>query len=80
MMMISNSSIVDGRELDTRISFDKGIGGDNGQFYYPFGIAIDQASGNVYVVDTGNNRIQVFTRNSNFIGTWGTDALLRSNP
>ena len=34
-----------------------GIG--NGQFKGPFGVAID-ASGNVYVGDIGNGRIQVF--------------------
>jgi tripartite motif-containing protein 71 len=44
----------------------------SGEFYYLFGIAIDQTSGNVYVADTGNNRIQVFTRTGNFIGAWGS--------
>lgn len=39
-------------------------GGSNGtsdwQFYYPEGIATDP-SGNVYVFDSGNDRIQVFS-------------------
>jgi tripartite motif-containing protein 71 len=34
-------------------------GTDNGQFEEPTGIALD-SSGNVYVVDRGNSRIQVF--------------------
>lgn len=34
-------------------------GNGDGQFTSPAGIAID-SSGNVYVVDTGNDRIQVF--------------------
>ena len=35
-------------------------GSGNGQFNYPNGVATD-SSGNVYVADTGNNRIQKFT-------------------
>ena len=37
----------------------------------PHGIAID-SSGNVYVADYGNNRIQKFTSNGNFITKWGS--------
>ena len=36
----------------------------------PKGIAIDQ-EGNVYVADTANNRIQVFSNNGTFISKWG---------
>jgi DNA-binding beta-propeller fold protein YncE len=35
------------------------VGSADGQFFFPDGLAID-LSGNVYVVDRGNNRIQVF--------------------
>ncbi len=45
-----------------------GIG--NGCFNIPAGIAID-ASGYVYVSDSGNHRIQKFTKNGAFISTWG---------
>lgn len=38
-----------------------GPGGlSNGEFSSPDGVAIDQATGDVYVVDTGNNRIEEF--------------------
>jgi len=37
----------------------------------PEGIAIDPSSGNVYVADTGNNRIQTFSSNGTFISKWG---------
>jgi glucose/arabinose dehydrogenase/plastocyanin len=37
----------------------------------PAGIAVDPSSGNVYVADTANNRIQVFSNNSNPISVWG---------
>ena len=38
-------------------------GSGNGQFVNPFGIAVD-SSGNVYVVDSGNDRVEVFAANS----------------
>ena len=43
----------------------------NGSFNSPTGIAIDPSSGNVYVADTANNRIQVFSSNGTFISKWG---------
>ena len=35
------------------------------------GIAVDSSSGNVYVADTVNNRIQTFSNNGTFISKWG---------
>jgi sugar lactone lactonase YvrE len=46
------------------------LGAANGQFDYPQGIAVD-ASGNVYVADAKNNRIQKFTSTGSFITKWG---------
>ncbi len=46
-------------------------GSGDGQFYGPYGIAVD-ASGNVYVTDSGNNRVQKFTSNGTFITKWGS--------
>jgi glucose/arabinose dehydrogenase len=43
----------------------------DGQMRAPAGIASDSSSGNVYVADTGNNRIQVFSSNGTFITKWG---------
>jgi sugar lactone lactonase YvrE len=49
-----------------------GIQGDgNGQFFYPQGVAVDSL-GNVYVVDSGNDRIQKFDHNGNYLLKWGT--------
>jgi tripartite motif-containing protein 71 len=42
----------------------------NGQFIRPTGIAID-SSGNVYVLDSGNNRVQKFDSGGTFIKAWG---------
>ena len=44
----------------------------NGLFNTPFGIAID-SSGNAYVSDVENNRIQKFKKDGTFIRTWGTE-------
>ena len=47
------------------------LGSGDGQFSAPRGIAVDD-SGNVYVADTGNNRIQKFDNNGNFLLKWGS--------
>jgi hypothetical protein len=44
-------------------------GTDNGQFQLPWSLTLD-SSGNVYVVDRNNARIQKFDPNGNFIGKW----------
>jgi glucose/arabinose dehydrogenase len=45
-------------------------GSGEDQMRSPAGIALDQ-EGNVYVADTGNNRIQVFYSNGTLIREWG---------
>lgn len=47
------------------------LGSGDGQFNWPVGVAVD-ASGNVYVADSGNHRIQKFTSSGAFITNWGT--------
>jgi tripartite motif-containing protein 71 len=51
-------------------------GTGNGQFLNPRGVALDP-SGNVYVVDSGNQRVEKFDASGNFILKWG---LSGSNP
>ncbi len=46
-------------------------GKGNGQFDHPYGVAVD-ASGNVYVADWGNYRIQKFSSTGAYITAWGT--------
>ena len=46
-------------------------GSGDGQFIHPFGIAVD-VSGDIYVVDTDNRRIQKFDPDGNFIFKFGT--------
>lgn len=45
-------------------------GSENGEFFRPHGIAIDENY--LYVVDRGNGRIQKFDSEGKFISSWGT--------
>lgn len=47
-----------------------GKGSKDGQLMNPHSIDIDR-NGNVYVTDTGNNRIQKFNSDDKFILKWG---------
>ena len=43
-----------------------------GQFNGPDGVAIDPSSGEVYVADTGNNRVEEFDSDGTYIGQFGS--------
>ena len=45
-------------------------GSGAGEFNSPFGVAVDGA-GDVYVVDTNNDRIQKFSNSGTFLTQWG---------
>ena len=49
-------------------------GEENGKFNKPHSIDVD-SSGNVYVADSGNNRIQKFTSDGRFITKWGDEGV-----
>src|SRR5439155_3354 len=46
-------------------------GSGNAQFRFPVGVAVD-GSGNVFVTDSDNARIQKFDNGGTFLTTWGT--------
>jgi len=50
------------------------LGTGNGQFNSPYGIAVD-GSGNVFVVDYGDNRIEKFTANGTYVAQWGVTGI-----
>ena len=49
-------------------------GGGEGQLNYPYGLCIDY-NGNVYVADSNNNRVSVFSKDLNFLKHIGTQQL-----
>ena len=48
-------------------------GGGSGQFRGTQGIAVDQATGDVYVVDRNNGRVEIFDGNGGFLGSFGSE-------
>ena len=52
-------------------------GKEKGKFIFPIGITGDNLRGNLYICDTGNNRIQIFDMNLNFIEVMKTKQLYR---
>ena len=46
-------------------------GSNNGQFSYPRGITFDSHN-HLYVVDSGNNRVQKFNTNGNYLLQFGS--------
>ena len=60
--------------LNSDLTFSSTIGkeGGQGEFDSPRGIACD-STGNVYVVERGNHRIQIFTSTGEFLRIFGSD-------
>jgi hypothetical protein len=50
---------------------EPGSGSGAGQFITPRGVAVNQTTGHVYVVDSGNHRIQQFSEMGTFVRAWG---------
>lgn len=50
-------------------------GEGNGQFSLPTGVAVNLASGDVYVGDWANGRVSVFDSSGQFLRAWGRDVV-----
>jgi hypothetical protein len=48
-----------------------GVGSLEGEFKRATGIAVNQATGHVYVLDTNNRRVQEFDLDGQFVSAWG---------
>ncbi len=48
-------------------------GEGSGQFARPAGVAVNESTGDVYVVDRANSRVERFDSSGNFISAWGYD-------
>lgn len=53
-------------------------GSGPGQFDHPSGVAVDEASGDLYVVDKGNARVEIFTPNGSGGYTFASEFKVRS--
>jgi hypothetical protein len=51
-----------------------------GTFNGPRGVALNQATGDVYVVDSGNSRVQRFDSSGTFVSAWGRDVIQSGKP
>jgi NHL repeat len=54
----------------SKVSFGK-KGSAEGQFSNPSGIAVNESTGDVYVIDAGNNRVERFGSSGAFLEAWG---------
>ncbi|HEX5762981.1 MAG TPA: hypothetical protein VFY04_07655 [Solirubrobacterales bacterium] len=61
-------------------SFGATTDGPVGEFDDPSAIAIDQATGDLYVSDRDNRRIQQFDADGNFVRMWGFDVIVAGQP
>ena len=53
------------------VGFFGGSGAAGGLFSTPGGVAVNDTTGNVYVVDSGNNRVQELSAGGAFVRAWG---------
>lgn len=51
------------------------LGSASGQFVEPQGIAVDQRSGDVFIVDSNNHRVERFSGDGAFLYAWGWGVL-----
>lgn len=59
-----------GHTFCERCSFGS-LGHGDGELSNPAGVAVDEATDDVYVLDRGNNRIEQFNEHGEFLAAWG---------
>lgn len=59
------------KEIKTELLFDIGSNSENEDFYRPEYFTVDSL-GNIYILDTGNSRIQCFSSKGKFINSFGS--------
>ena len=71
VMVVCLSVVGGGVALALPASFGSGVGEESGQFSEPVGITADQESGDVYVTDRNNQRVDKFGPAEEFLFAWG---------
>jgi hypothetical protein len=66
--------------VDCKTGSTSGTSANGGQLNQPEGIAINQATGDVYVTEQRNRRISEFDADGNFIRAWGWDVISSGKP
>src|SRR6185503_3906962 len=61
-------------EITYQSSFGS-AGSGAGQLSDPASVSINNSTGDVYVADNGNNRIEQFTDDGEFVRAWGYDVV-----
>ena len=51
----------------------QGVG--RGEFSNPWGVVVEQRSGNIYVADQSNNRVEVFNGEAEYLSEFGSDKM-----
>src|SRR5438874_6181110 len=71
LLTLAAVAILSASEARAAVTSFGSAGSGNGQFLDPAGVAVD-GTGNVYVADRNNHRIEAFTNSGTFIRTWGS--------
>ena len=60
--------------------FGSGDQGGGGALFFPADVAVNDGTGDIYVVDSGNNRVQRFSAEGAFELAWGKNAIINGQP
>ena len=70
--VVSSLPVVDYEGKVTPVLSMGGTSGDKeGQFYNPFGVSVHYQTGNIFVADQTNNRVQVFDKDGKYLYKFG---------
>ena len=69
--VVSSLPVVDYEGKVTPVLSIGGTSGKEGQFSYPYGVAVHYQTGNIFVADYSNNRVQIFDKDGKYLYKFG---------
>ena len=69
--VVSSLPVVDYEEKVTPVLSIGGISGKEGQFSNPYGVAVHYQTGNIFVADQYNHRVQIFNEDGKYLSKFG---------